>query len=43
MQEALMITKNPSCKIGGRLDVKFANKIYEIAETLTTYMTDELN
>ncbi len=34
-----MITKNPSRKIGGRLDVKFADKIYE---TLTTYMTDEL-
>ncbi len=30
-------------QIGGRLDVTFADEICEVAETKTTYVTDELN
>ncbi len=30
-------------KVGGRLDVTFADAICEVAETQTTYITDELH
>ncbi len=33
-----MVYKNPRCKIGRRLDVTFADEIYAIAETQTTYL-----
>ncbi len=43
MQGVLTVGKNPRCKVGGRLDVTFAAEICEVAETHTTYITDELN
>ncbi len=39
----LTVSKNYRCKVGGRLDVTFADEICEVAETKTTYITDELN
>ncbi len=43
MQEVLTVSKNPICKIGGRLDMTFTDEICEMAETKTTYVTDKLN
>ncbi len=37
MQGVLTVNKNPLCKVGGRLDVTFADGISEVAETKTTY------
>ncbi len=39
----LTVSKNPLCKVGGRLDMTFADEICEVAETKTTYITDKLN
>ncbi len=38
-----MVTRSPYRKVGGHLDVTFADKVYEVGETQATYMTDELN
>ncbi len=38
-----MISKNRHRKVGGRLDVTFADEVCEAAETQTTCMTDELD
>ncbi len=43
MQWVLTVSKNPLCKVGGRLDMTFADEICEMAETKTTYITDKLN
>ncbi len=43
MQGVLTVSKNPGCKIGGRLDVTYADEIGEVAETNTTYVTNKLN
>ncbi len=43
MQGVLTVTKNPRCKVGGRLDAAFADEICEVAETQTTYIIDKLN
>ncbi len=43
MQGVLTVSKNPRCKVGGRLDVTFADGICEAAENKTTYFTGELN
>ncbi len=43
MQGVLILSKNPRCTIGGRLDVTFADEICDVAETKTKYVTDELN
>ncbi len=43
MQGVLTFSKNQLCEVGGRLDVTFADEICEVAETKTTYITDELN
>ncbi len=43
MQGVITVSKNPLCKVGGRLDVTFADEICEVAETETTYITDGLN
>ncbi len=43
MQGVLTVSKNPLCKVGGRLDMTFADEIREMAETKTTYITDKLN
>ncbi len=37
MQGVLTVSKNPLCKVGGRLDMTFADEIREMAETKTTY------
>ncbi len=39
----LTVSKNTRCKVGGCLDVTFADEICEIAEIQTTCMTDEFN
>ncbi len=38
-----MISKNPRRKVGGRLDVTFADEVFEVAETHNTFMTDEFS
>ncbi len=43
MQGVITVSKNPLCKVGGRLDVTFADEICEVAETKTTYIADRLN
>ncbi len=43
MQGVLTVSENPCCKVRGRLDVTFADAICEVAETKTTYITDELS
>ncbi len=43
MQRVLLVSKHPRRKVGGRLDVTFADKVYGVAEIQATYMTDELN
>ncbi len=43
MQGVLTVSKNPRCKVGGRLDVTFAGEIFEVSETKTIYITDKLN
>ncbi len=43
MQGVLTVSKDPHCKVGGRLDVTFSDEICEAAETETTYITDELD
>ncbi len=43
MQGVFNISKNTQCKGGGRLDVTFADEIYEVAETQTIYVAGELN
>ncbi len=43
MKGVLTVSKNPLCKVGGRLDMTFADKICEMAETNATYITDKLN
>ncbi len=43
MQGVLVVSKNPRHEVGGRLDLTFAEELFEIAEAQTTYMTDELN
>ncbi len=40
MQGVLIVCKNPRRKVGGLLDVTFADEICEVTETQTT---DELN
>ncbi len=42
MQGVLIVCNNQRRKVGGRLDVTFADEICEVAETQTTYITDEL-
>ncbi len=42
IQGVLTVSKNPRCKVGGRLDVTFADEICEVAETKATYITDKL-
>ncbi len=37
MHGVLTVSKNPLCKVGGRLDMTFADEICEIAETQATY------
>ncbi len=39
----LIVYKIPRRKVGGRLDVTFVDEICEVAETQTTYITDELD
>ncbi len=43
MQGVLTVSMNRLCKVGGRLDMTFADEICEVAETKTTYITDKLN
>ncbi len=43
MQGVLTVAKNLRYKVGGRLDVTFADEICDVAETQTTYIIDELN
>ncbi len=44
MQGAFTVSKNPRCKVvGGRLDMTFVDEICDVAETMTTYITDKLN
>ncbi len=43
MQGMLTVSKNPGCKVGGRLDVTYADEIGEVTEINTTYITDKLN
>ncbi len=43
MQGVLTVSKNPRCKVGGRLDVTFADEICEVAEIKTTNFTNKLN
>ncbi len=43
MQGVLTFSKNPRCKVGGRLEVTFADEICDVAETETTYITNEFN
>ncbi len=38
-----MSSENPRHKVTERLDVTFTDKMYEKAETQSTYMTDGLN
>ncbi len=35
-----MTSKNPRRKVGRRLDVTFADEVYEVAGTQTTHLTD---
>ncbi len=39
----LTVSKNPLCKVGGRLDMTFADEICEMAEAKTTFITDKPN
>ncbi len=43
MQGVRIVCKYPRRKVGGRLAVTFADKIYDVAETETTHFTGELN
>ncbi len=43
MQGVLTVSKNPLCKVGGRLDVTFPDDICEVDEIETTYITDKVN
>ncbi len=43
MQGVLTVSKNPICKVGGRLDMTFADEICEMVEIKTTYINDKLN
>ncbi len=43
MQGVLTVSKNPLCRVGGRLDMTFADEICEVAETKTIHITDKLN
>ncbi len=43
MQGVLTVSKDPHCKVGGRLDVTVADEFCEVAETKTTYVTDNFN
>ncbi len=43
MHGVLTTSKNPRRKVGGHFDATFADEICEVAETQTTYITDELN
>ncbi len=39
----LTVSKNPLCKVGGRLDVTFPDEICEVDEIKTTFITDKLH
>ncbi len=42
MQGVLTVSKNPLCKVGGRLDMTFADEICEVAEIKTTYWVNAI-
>ncbi len=36
----IVISKNPLCKVGGRLDVEFEDEVCQVAETQAIYLSD---